>query len=115
LNPARVIQAELARYTYRNQIIDTPWLSPWKLFLGVKLTEVLYHLRPRSILRAMVASDRLYRRILRSYLALGARVLLAEAAEFLLATRFVPPGALEVIPGYPRAPTAPAAQGSIPS
>jgi anaerobic magnesium-protoporphyrin IX monomethyl ester cyclase len=106
LNPARVIQADLARYTYRNQIIDTPWLSPWKLFLGVRLTEVLYHLRPRSLLRAMAAPDRRYRRILRAYLATGARVLLAEAAEFLFATRFVPPGTLARIPGRPRPPAA---------
>jgi len=52
----------------------------------------LFHLRPRSVARAHFARDRRFRRILRGYLAAGARVAAAEIAEFLCRTRFVVPG-----------------------
>src|SRR5262249_48609797 len=50
VEPEQVIQPALARYTYRNQILHVPRLAPWQLFAGVKLTEALYHLRPRGLL-----------------------------------------------------------------
>ncbi len=41
------------------------------------------------------------RRFYRSFISAGMRVFLAELGEFLLRTRFVAPGALDRIPGYP--------------
>ncbi|MBI4584927.1 MAG: hypothetical protein HY717_13015 [Planctomycetes bacterium] len=67
----------------------------------MKLTEIFFHLRPRGLLRALAGLDRRYRQILRAYLAAGARTLLAEMAEFLFRTRFVAPGSLRTVPGYP--------------
>jgi len=61
----------------------------------VKLTEALYHLRPRALLRLVRGGDRRVRRILHSSLAVGVRVVAAEVTEFLFATRFVPCGTLE--------------------
>ncbi|MBI4604834.1 MAG: radical SAM protein [Planctomycetes bacterium] len=83
LDPARVIEHDLALHTYRNQVIDAPGLSPARLFLSVKLTEVLFHLRPRALARLAAAPDGRYRKVLRAYMATGARVVLAEAWELL--------------------------------
>lgn len=99
--PADVIQEDLSRYTYRNQVIRTPHLGPAALFAGVKLTEALYHLRPRSILRLFSGGDVPSRRIFRSLLATGVRVCAAEIGEFLFRTRFAAPGTLDRVPGYP--------------
>jgi hypothetical protein len=69
----------------------------------VKATELLFHLRPQSIARCFTGPDGRYRKILRAYLAAGAAVFLAEVFEFFYRTRFVAPGSLERIPGYPGA------------
>jgi anaerobic magnesium-protoporphyrin IX monomethyl ester cyclase len=101
VQPEQVIQPDLARYTYRNQVLHTPRLAPWQLFLGVKLSEALFHLRPRGLIRLITGPDRRFRQVLGSYLAVGCRVVLGEMHEFLFRTRFVPPGSLSSIPGYP--------------
>ncbi len=101
VRPAQVIQADQAFYTYRNQVLRAPRLSPGRLFWGVKLTEILFHLRPRGLWRALAGPDRRYRQILRAYLAAGARTLLAEMGEFLFKTRFAAPGSLKKVSGFP--------------
>ena len=101
VRPEQAIQADQSLYTYRNQVLHAPRLAPWQLFLGVKMTEALYHLRPRALLRPFFNPDRRFRRIMRSYLAAGARVVLAELAEFLFRTRFESPGSMTSIPGFP--------------
>jgi anaerobic magnesium-protoporphyrin IX monomethyl ester cyclase len=100
-DPEQIIQTDTARWTYRNQVIRTPHLSPSALFWGVKLTEALYHLRPGGLLRLLFGGDARVRRILRASMLVGLRVVLAEIAEFALATRFSPPGALSALPGAP--------------
>ena len=100
-DPQDIIQTDLSRWTYRNQIIATRRLAPWILFLGVKLTEGLFHLRPRALKRLFWGGDRRVRRILRSSLAVGVRVVIAEVAQFLFATKLSPRGALDRIPGAP--------------
>jgi anaerobic magnesium-protoporphyrin IX monomethyl ester cyclase len=99
VDPRDVIQPDLARWTYRNQVLATPRLTPWLLFGGVKLTEALFHLRPRALLRLVRGGDRRVRRILRASLAVGMRVVAAEVAEFLVATRFVARGTSSRLPG----------------
>ena len=44
-DPHDIIQTDMSRWTYRNQVIAIPQLAPWLLFAGVKLTEGLFHLR----------------------------------------------------------------------
>lgn len=80
----QIIELDQAQWTYRNQIVRTPHLAPWQLLLGVKLTEALFHLRPRALGRILIGGDLRYRQVMRAYLAVGARVVLAEVAEFLL-------------------------------
>jgi len=97
-----IIQPDQARWTYRNQVIHTPELSPTQLFLGVKLTEGLFHTRPRALWRMAFDSDARFRQILREYFLVGARVVLAELAEFMWDTAWVQPHQLVEVPGYPR-------------
>jgi len=99
VKPFDVIQSDLSKWSYRNQIIATPYLKPFELFLGVKLTEALYHLRPKALKRIFFAEDKRYRKIMRSSMWAGIRVILAEIFEFLFQTKFSPQGSLEKLPG----------------
>lgn len=44
-DPSTIIQTDQSLWTYRNQVINTPHMSPFGLFFCVKATEALYHLR----------------------------------------------------------------------
>jgi anaerobic magnesium-protoporphyrin IX monomethyl ester cyclase len=80
--PEQVIESDLRFHTYRNQVVRSGRLAPWQLFLCVKATEAAFHLRPRALVRLVLGGDARTRRILRGYLAAGARVVAAEAREF---------------------------------
>ncbi len=86
--PEDIIQRDQSKWTYRNQIVATPKLSPGMLFAGVKLTEALFHLRPAGLARLFVGNDARVRKILRASFMAGVRVV-AEVGEFLFRTRFV--------------------------
>ncbi|NJM41090.1 MAG: hypothetical protein HC853_10080 [Anaerolineae bacterium] len=88
-NPEDVIQRDQSKWTYRNQVVRTKQLSPTALFAGVKLSEALFHLRPKALWRLVAGGDARVRRILRASLAAGVGVVLAEIAEFLFKTTFV--------------------------
>jgi anaerobic magnesium-protoporphyrin IX monomethyl ester cyclase len=103
-DPAEVIQPNMARWTYRNQVVRAPRLSPWALFAGIKLTEALFHLRPRALARLFVGDEPRVRQIRRASLAVGLRTVLAEIAEMAFATRFAPTGSFERLPGAPSLP-----------
>ena len=92
VRPEQIIQPDQSYWTYRNQVIDTPHLSPWHLFFSIKLTEALFHLRPKALWRMVFGRDRRYRKVLRAYLTTGTRVVLAELAEFLFKTRLITAG-----------------------
>jgi anaerobic magnesium-protoporphyrin IX monomethyl ester cyclase len=99
VQPANVIQGDLNKWSYRNQIIATPHLRPFELFLGVKLTEALFHLRPKALKRIFFSQDKRYRKIMRSSMWAGIRVILAEIFEFIFQTKFVRQGSLKKLPG----------------
>ncbi|OGQ81033.1 MAG: hypothetical protein A2289_14435 [Deltaproteobacteria bacterium RIFOXYA12_FULL_58_15] len=100
--PEDVIQPDLSRFTIRNQVLRSHGLPPRLLFWAVKLTEALFHLRPRGIWRMLFWTDNRARQILRQYLGVGIRGTFGEILEFLFATKFVRPGKLTAVPGYPR-------------
>jgi anaerobic magnesium-protoporphyrin IX monomethyl ester cyclase len=99
VKPSDVIQSDLSKWSYRNQIVATPHLKPFELFLGVKLTEALYHLRPQALQRIFFSKDKRYRKIMRSSMWAGIRVVLAEIHEFIFQTKFVHQGSVEKLPG----------------
>ena len=99
VKPYDVIQSDLDKWSYRNQVVATPYLKPFELFLGVKLTEAFYHLRPKALRRIFFSKDARYRKIVRSSMWAGIRVILVEIYEFLFKTKFIPRGRLEKMPG----------------
>jgi anaerobic magnesium-protoporphyrin IX monomethyl ester cyclase len=99
VKPSDVIQSDLDKWSYRNQVVATPYLRPFELFLGVKLTEALFHLRPRALRRIFFAKDKRYRKIMRSSMWAGIRVILAEIYEFVFQTKFSTQGSVEKMPG----------------
>lgn len=99
VKPDSVIQSDLSKWSYRNQIVATPYLKPFELFLGVKLTEALYHLRPKALKRIFFSTDKNFRKIFHSSMWAGIRVILAEIFEFLFETKFSRKGSVEKLPG----------------
>lgn len=97
--PDSVIQSDLSKWSYRNQIVATPHLTPFELFLGVKLTEAVYHLRPKALKRILFSQDKNFRKIFHSSIWAGIRVVLAEVFEFLFQTKFSPQGSVKKLPG----------------
>lgn len=99
VKPYDVIQTDMNKWSYRNQIVATPYLKPFELFLGVKLTEALFHLRPKALRRIFFGKDKRYLKIMRSSMWAGIRVIFAEIFEFLFQTKFSPQGSVEKLPG----------------
>ena len=99
VKPADIIQNDLDKWSYRNQVVATPHLKPFELFLGVKLTEALYHLRPKAWRRILLAKDRRYRQIIRHSMWAGIKVIAAEIFEFAFKTQFSRRGSMKYLPG----------------
>ena len=98
-DPYQVIQTDLDKWSYRNQVLATRFLKPFELFLGVKLTEILFHLRPKALKRIAIGTDKRYLQIMRHSMWVGIKVVFAEVFEFLFQTKFSPRGNVKVLPG----------------
>lgn len=103
-DPEKIIQPDLARWSYRNQVLATPFLKPFELFAGIKLTEALFHLRPKALRRYLFHKDGRYTQIMRDSIATGIRVVLAEILEFFFDTKFVKKGSFSRIIGSEKFP-----------
>jgi anaerobic magnesium-protoporphyrin IX monomethyl ester cyclase len=99
----KIIQKDLAKWSYRNQVLEVEKMRPFELFLGVKLTEALFHVRPRSIKRMLFPGEKNYGKIFRRSIFAGVGVFLAEIFEFILDVQFSPRGSTQRIPGQPNA------------
>ena len=97
--PYDVIQLDQDKWSYRNQVLATRHLAPVGLFLGVKLTEIFFHLRPRALKRWLFGKDKRYVQIMRHSMWIGFKVILAEIFEFLFQTRFSPQGSINALHG----------------
>jgi anaerobic magnesium-protoporphyrin IX monomethyl ester cyclase len=97
--PDRVIQMDQDKWSYRNQVLATRYLKPFELFLGVKLTEILFHLRLKALKRLLIGTDKRYLQIMRHSMWVGIKVILAEIFEFIFETRFSPQGSLKALHG----------------
>jgi len=103
--PYDVIQTDLDKWSYRNQVLATRYLKPIKLFLGVKLTEVLFHLRPKALKRLLIGKDKRYLQIMRASMWIGIKVIMAEIFEFFFQTKFSPRGSMKVLHGVSMSPS----------
>ena len=98
---SKIIQKDLSKWSYRNQVMAVGNMGPFALFAGVKLTEALFHLRPRSIKHLLFPGDKNYSKIFRLSIWSGVKVFLAEIKEFVFEVRFSPRGSIQKIPGQP--------------
>ena len=97
--PYDIIQTDQDKWSYRNQVLATRHLPPIGLFLGVKLTEILFHLRPKALKRLFFAKDKRYLQIMRHSMWVGMKVILVEIFEFFFQTKFSPQGSMKVLYG----------------
>lgn len=82
----RVIQHDLRLWDYKHQVLETPHVPAWRVFLWVKLIEATLQLRPRSLGR-LWQKDPDLRHAQRWYTRMGRRVWLREIGDLL---RFPP-------------------------
>jgi anaerobic magnesium-protoporphyrin IX monomethyl ester cyclase len=78
----RVIEPDQSRWDYRHQVLATG-IPPWRVFLWVKLTEVVLQLRPRALWRVLAHRDRGIRKALRWCYGVGRRAWFFEVRAFL--------------------------------
>jgi len=82
----RVIEADQSRWDYRHQVLATG-IPAWRVFLWVKLTEVLLQLRPRALWRVLAHRDLVIRKALRWCYGVGRRAWFFEVRAFLFRRR----------------------------
>ena len=80
----RVIRKDLRFWDYKHQVLETPRVPAWRVFLWVKLIEATLQLRPRALARAWLQPDPTLRHAQRWYTRMGARVWLSEFRDALL-------------------------------
>ena len=80
-------------------MLATRNLPPIGLFIGVKITEIFFHLRPKALRRLLFAKDKRYLQIMRHSMWVGMKVILAEIFEFFFQTKFSPQGSMRVLYG----------------
>jgi len=79
----RVIQTDLRLWDYKHQVLETPRVPAWRVFLWVKLIEATLQLRPRALWRVFVQRDPDLRHAMRWYTRMGHRVWLSEFRDAL--------------------------------
>ncbi len=79
----RVVQLDVRRWDYRNQVIASRHMPPWRTFLWVKTIEVLVQVRPKALWRTYLHPDAKLRHGMRWYSRVGRRVWLHEVWSFL--------------------------------
>jgi len=82
----KVIEPDLRRWDYKHQVVETPYIPVWRVFLWVKLIEVIVIVRPRNIWRQITQRDPDLRHAMLWYSRMGRRVIAHELREFLFRT-----------------------------
>jgi anaerobic magnesium-protoporphyrin IX monomethyl ester cyclase len=85
----RVIQADRRRWDYKHQVLATRHMSPWRVLLWVKFTEMVLQCRPKAIWRTLFHSDADLRHAMRWYTRMGRRVWPHEIRNFLWGRRLI--------------------------
>lgn len=80
----RVIRTDLRFWDYKHQVLETPHVPAWRVFLWVKLIEAVLQLRPKAIWRIWFQSDPDLRHAQRWYTRMGRRVWMQEIRDALL-------------------------------
>jgi anaerobic magnesium-protoporphyrin IX monomethyl ester cyclase len=78
----RIIQTDLRLWDYKHQVLETPRVPAWRVFLWVKLIEACLQLRPRALWRVYLHPDPDIRHAMRWYTKMGRGVWLHEWRDF---------------------------------
>ncbi|MGB3281035.1 MAG: magnesium-protoporphyrin IX monomethyl ester anaerobic oxidative cyclase [Pseudorhodobacter sp.] len=79
----RVVQTDLRLWDYKHQVLETPRVPAWRVFLWVKLIEAVLQLRPRALWRMWWHPDPDIRHAQRWYTRMGRGVWLHEWRDAL--------------------------------
>ena len=78
-----VIHTDRRRWDYKHQVLATRHMSPWRVLLWFKFTEMVLQCRPKAIYRVLFHRDRGLRHAMCWYTQMGRRVWPHEIREFL--------------------------------
>lgn len=78
-----VIQTDRRRWDYKHQVLATRHMSPWRVLLWFKFTEMVLQGRPKALYRTYFQPDRRLRHAMRWYTQMGRRVWPYEIIHFL--------------------------------
>jgi anaerobic magnesium-protoporphyrin IX monomethyl ester cyclase len=79
----QVIQLDRRRWDYKHQVLATHHMSPWRVLLWFKFTEMVLQCRPRAIWRVLFQRDARLRHAMRWYTQMGRRVWPYEILNFM--------------------------------
>ena len=77
------IQPDLRRWDYKHQVMRVPRVPAWRVFLWVKVIELVLQLRPRALWRNWLHPDPEIRHAMLWYTRMGRGVILSELADIL--------------------------------
>jgi len=78
-----VIQTDQTKWDYKHQVLATRHVPPWRVFLWVKMIEIIMQMRPKALLRLLTLPDAKIRHAQRWYYQMGRRVWFHEVFGFL--------------------------------
>ena len=78
IDPTRIVQLDQRKWDYRQPVIQPECFSPRMLAMAVKLSEVLFYLRPSWLLHGLLDGDSIKRQIIRDAFPRMVRVHLLE-------------------------------------
>jgi len=79
----RVIEDDLRKWDYRHQVVSIDGLSPARLFFGMKMIELLFHLHPKRVGRMVFGGDRRLRHQVRFAYGRMIKVFFQEIFQFV--------------------------------
>ena len=99
----RIIQLDQTKWDYKHQVLETIHMPPWRIFLWVKLIEIILQARPKALWRAFIQPDCAARHGMNWFTRMGKRVMLHEWWNFFFCDHRVKNGpTLEQFWGKPQ-------------
>ncbi|WLT38639.1 magnesium-protoporphyrin IX monomethyl ester anaerobic oxidative cyclase [Synechocystis sp. B12] len=87
-----VIQLDQTKWDYKHQVLAATHMPPWRIFLWVKLIEILLQTRPKALWRSLFQPNKASRRGMYWFTLMGRRVLVHELINFFFGDRRVKNG-----------------------
>ena len=79
----KIIRDDLKKWDYKHQVLETKGIPAWRVFLWIKIIEVLIQSRPKALRRVLFHRDKNIRHGMQWYTRMGRRVWLSEIWEFI--------------------------------